>query len=189
MKIRRFIPKQKLRATARRVARPAMEDFGDEPNMSFAKALIVVVVLHVVAVGGIYAFNSIKAHKLAIADATSHPVASATPVSGEKTAVKHDTQEVKTPAKTAPKPIAETAKVAETPHKKVDEPAKPQGHENAVAAKDSGQVYTVVHGDNPVIIAKKLHVSYDELLKLNKIEDPKKLQIGQKLRIPAKGKN
>ena len=54
--------------------------------------------------------------------------------------------------------------------------------------RDSGQLYTVVKGDNPVTIAHKLHVNYDELLKINKIEDPKKLKIGQKLRIPAKTK-
>jgi 2',3'-cyclic-nucleotide 2'-phosphodiesterase/3'-nucleotidase len=53
---------------------------------------------------------------------------------------------------------------------------------------DSGNVYTVAKGDNPVAIARKLHVSYDTLLKLNKIEDPTKLQIGQKLRIPVKNK-
>ncbi len=54
--------------------------------------------------------------------------------------------------------------------------------------KDSGVFYTVAKGDNPVAIAKKLHVSYDDLLKLNKITDPKKLKIGQKLRIPVKKK-
>ena len=43
-------------------------------------------------------------------------------------------------------------------------------------------------GDNPVAIARKLHVSYAGLLKLNKIDDPKKLQIGQKLRIPVRNK-
>jgi LysM repeat protein len=41
-------------------------------------------------------------------------------------------------------------------------------------------------GDNPVVIAKRLGVSEEELLKLNGISDPKKLQIGQELKIPAK---
>jgi LysM repeat protein len=48
----------------------------------------------------------------------------------------------------------------------------------------SGKVYTVVKGDNPVTIAKKLNVPYDNLIALNHIEDPRKLQIGQKLSIP-----
>ncbi len=41
-------------------------------------------------------------------------------------------------------------------------------------------------GDNPYSIAKKLHVSYSELLSVNEIKDPTKIQIGQKLKIPAK---
>jgi Membrane proteins related to metalloendopeptidases len=48
----------------------------------------------------------------------------------------------------------------------------------------SGKLYTVVKGDNPVTIAKKLKVSYDDLIALNHIEDPRKLKIGQKLSIP-----
>jgi LysM repeat protein len=43
-----------------------------------------------------------------------------------------------------------------------------------------------VKGDNPVTIAKKLKVSYGDLIALNHIEDPRKLQIGQKLLIPTK---
>ncbi len=35
-------------------------------------------------------------------------------------------------------------------------------------------------------IAKKFKVSYDDLLALNHIDDPRKLQIGQKLLIPVK---
>ena len=47
-------------------------------------------------------------------------------------------------------------------------------------------MYTVAKGDTSVSIAKKLHVGYDDLLKLNKIDDPKKLRIGQKLHVPVK---
>jgi len=52
--------------------------------------------------------------------------------------------------------------------------------------KDSGKLYTVIAGETPTMIAKKFQVSYDDLLKLNKIDDPKKLRIGQKLHIPVK---
>ena len=41
-------------------------------------------------------------------------------------------------------------------------------------------------GDNPVSIAKKLKISYDDLMAVNHIDDPHKLKIGQKLIIPAK---
>jgi len=42
----------------------------------------------------------------------------------------------------------------------------------------------VKKGDNPVAIAKKLKVSYNDLIALNHIDDPRKLQIGQKLLVP-----
>ena len=44
--------------------------------------------------------------------------------------------------------------------------------------------YTVIKGDNPWKIAKKFKISQDELMKANGITDPKKIQIGQVLRIP-----
>jgi LysM repeat protein len=51
---------------------------------------------------------------------------------------------------------------------------------------DSGKTYVVAKGDNPVTIAKKFKVPYDDLVALNHIDDPRKLKIGQKLLIPAK---
>ncbi len=45
--------------------------------------------------------------------------------------------------------------------------------------------YTVVKGDNPWKIAKKFKISQEELMKANGISDPKKIQIGQVLKIPA----
>jgi LysM repeat protein len=61
------------------------------------------------------------------------------------------------------------------------------------ADQGSFQEYTVVKGDNPYKLAKKFRVTPDELMKANGITDPKKIQIGQKLRVPqptvkAKGK-
>jgi LysM repeat protein len=51
---------------------------------------------------------------------------------------------------------------------------------------ESGKTYVVAKGDNPVTIAKKFKVPYDDLVALNHIDDPRKLKIGQKLLIPAK---
>jgi LysM repeat protein len=48
--------------------------------------------------------------------------------------------------------------------------------------------YTVIKGDNPWKIAKKFKISQDELMKANGITDPKKIQIGQVLRIPPPSK-
>ena len=68
----------------------------------------------------------------------------------------------------------------------------------ATAALASGQTsnaatagmadYTVVKGDNPYKIAKRFKITPDELMKANGITDPKKIQIGQKLKIPASPK-
>jgi LysM repeat protein len=48
--------------------------------------------------------------------------------------------------------------------------------------------YTVAKGDNPYKIAKKFKIKPDDLMKVNNITDPKKIQIGQKLKIPASAK-
>ena len=169
------VPKQRLQATAaRRASRASSLEEDEEPTTSFKTALVVVVLLHLVAAGGIYMFDSIKTHRVTVQETpapaavqkvaapavrNSAPVAAATPVA---------------PAHAKPA----VAAVPETPKK----PAPP-----AVAeVKDSGNLYTVGKGENPVAIARKLHVSYDDLLKLNQIEDPKKLRIGQKLHIPVK---
>src|ERR1700677_2509825 len=186
----RFIPKRKLRAatTARRMPRAAMEDYGQEPNMCFAKAIVVVVVLHLVAVGGIYAFSSIKARNQPLQNQSSHQVkdADAAPATTGDTgdaSVKTAPQDATVPALAPVKPaVADVKQSADA--KPAEQPVK----NTTVSPADSGAFYTVAKGDNPVAIAKKLHVNYDELLKLNKITDPKKLQVGQKLRIPVKKK-
>jgi LysM repeat protein len=45
--------------------------------------------------------------------------------------------------------------------------------------------YTVVKGDSPYKIAKKFKITPDQLMKANGITDPKKIQIGQMLKIPS----
>jgi len=59
--------------------------------------------------------------------------------------------------------------------------------EGTVASADQGTVteYTIIKGDSPYKIAKKFKVTPDQLMKANGITDPKKIQIGQKLKIPA----
>ena len=66
-----------------------------------------------------------------------------------------------------PKPAAE-----ETP-KSDPEPEDP-----------SFTYHTVKAGENPNFIAKKYHVAEWELMKLNEIDNPSKLQIGTRLKIP-----
>jgi LysM repeat protein len=61
----------------------------------------------------------------------------------------------------------------------------PAKDEHAKAPSSSGKTYSIRKGDNPATIAKRFKVSYDDLIALNHIEDPHKLQIGQKLLIPT----
>jgi len=174
-KLSRFAPfklrkPKKMRATvARRSLRAATASYDEmsEPNMKLSRALLIVLLLHVVAVSGIIAFNAIKTRQ-----GPSLP------------RVKSSTSAV------ANKSTAGTASPAGTASEKEPEirPAKAVGKQNS---KEHGKTYVVAKGDNPVIIAKKFKVSYDELLALNHIDDPRKLKIGQKLLIPnksAKGK-
>ncbi|HEV3410549.1 MAG TPA: LysM peptidoglycan-binding domain-containing protein [Chthoniobacterales bacterium] len=159
--------KKKLRAsTARR-------SFGDdeieemaEPNMKLSRALLIVLVLHVVAVAGIIAFNTIKSRQGAFPPPTG---------------AKKSEAAQPTPASTAaPGPAAVAAK-AGLPEATTIPRALPVNNSDT-----SANTYTVVKGDNPVKIAKKLKVSESELLRLNQIDDPRKLKIGQKLIIPPK---
>jgi len=87
------------------------------------------------------------------------------------------------PAAKAPevKPVAaaKTAEAATTPKPAVGEASKTDKNPDA-----SDKTYTVAKGDNPYAIAKKLKVKYNDLIKANNIQDPTKLQIGQKLIIP-----
>src|SRR5712691_7987675 len=71
---RLFNPKKMLAATARRAsAASAGMDFEEmpEPNMKLSRALLIVLLLHVVAVSGIIAFNAIKTREGSFVPASS----------------------------------------------------------------------------------------------------------------------
>ena len=176
MKIPRLFRKQKkLQAATRSLPKRAVDEY-EEPNMRLSSAFIVVLILHLVAVGGIYAFKSVQTHQAASA-VVAAPAVDQTPQKPAADGAGPETAEIV--RTTTADTNHDTPRVGE--HKTADSPVKP-------SAKDSGQIYTVVKGDNPVAIAKRFHVNYDELLKLNKIDDPRKLQIGQKLHLPPKTK-
>ncbi len=182
MKVPTLIRRKKLRAsTARRsLAMPEMDyEEMSEPNMKLSRALLIVLVLHVVAVAGIIAFNTIKTRHGSFSPAASTKTAETKTVEGSpKNALTTAAETESTPA---PRDEVKTSRpnVAKEEHK--TEHAKP-ATSNSVA--DSGKVYVVAKGDNPVTIARKLKVPYDSLIELNHIDDPRKLQIGQKLLIP-----
>jgi LysM repeat protein len=190
-------------------------DFTEEPNVKLSSAFVVVLLLHVVAVGAICAFNEMKTHQAPAFDESDAPPAQAaqtapTPQIADVPAA--EAAPADTPAATrtyrvksgdtiakiaaafgvSAARIIDLNNVRETGGIHVgEELAVPAGaaSEEApkpVALRDSGNTYTVVHGDTPLSIARKLHVAFDDLMRLNKIQDPKKLKIGMKLRVPAR---
>lgn len=300
--MRKRPPKLKLKASAARSRAAVIDDDDDdyydepEPNMKLSHAMVVVLVLHVIAVAGVFAFNSIKSRQAGASE--SAPVAASTTEPANATA-SGDAASASLPAAadpvpagprelTAPPVSAAVARAAESGGKThevrpgetltristihgvsiaaiqeangIDDPTKIRAGEvlvipgsnaadssstaagstspvasapaaaaltaiptpsatdtatrqspppvpvkaaepvaaKATAAtpkaapastgsvKDSGEIYEVVAGDNPVSIARSLGVSYNDLMSLNQIEDPRLLQIGQKLKIPAK---
>jgi len=193
MKLPSIIKRKKLHAaTAVRRSRaglPAAMDYEEmgEPNMKLSRALLIVLVLHIVAVAGIIAFNTIKTREAVSASSPEPiaPVAStpATTTAESAAAAPNEITQVAAKAETnVPAKLAEPEKHSETT-KAADLP-KPPAKASTVA--DSGRIYTVVKGDNPVTIARHLHVDYAALLELNQITDPRKLQIGTKLHIPER---
>lgn len=183
--------KKKLRAaTVRRSFGASTEmDYEEmsEPNMKLSRALLIVLVLHIVAVAGIVAFNAIKTRQASVAPVPAPAKTTENPIV-ELTAK---------PATTSAKPVVaakafaprDESKPAHPPPKatvkeehKVER-AKP-GEKSGLS--ESGKTYVVANGDNPVTIAKRLKVPYDELIAINHIDDPRKLQIGQKLLVPRK---
>lgn len=184
MKFPTLFTRKKLRAaTARRALGAPEMDYEEmsEPNMKLSRALLIVLVLHVVAVAGIIAFNTIKTRQ-------GPRLPASTPIVNTKTApipaVKSEGPTVVTSTRSDEPAAAKVpAKPVVKDERKSDQ-AKPA--ETKSVKSDSSKTYVVAKGDNPVSIAKKLKISYDQLMAVNNIDDPHKLKIGQKLIIPAK---
>lgn len=190
-----------VRASARAM-RGGEEDYYEaEPNMKLSHAFMVVLILHVVAVGGIYAFNHIKVNKKSdvlanisgrIAQVTGTAPAVAEPVAPVVQRQPGDADDPLPAVASVPAAPAAAAPVAAAP-KVASAPAAPAPKVETTAATPAApsakpaavpDTYKVEKGDNPYKIAKKFGVSYQELLTLNAIEDPTKLQIGQELKVP-----
>src|SRR5688500_9769523 len=111
-------PKKKLRAsTARRsIAEPEEMDYEEmsEPNMKLSRALLIVLVLHVVAVAGIIAFNTIKSRQGAF------PVSNSATTTTTTTTSKSEASQPAGPPKSDSPVLASAANSAALP--KRDEP-------------------------------------------------------------------
>jgi LysM repeat protein len=178
---RLFNAKKLSAATARRgSAASAGMDFEGipEPNMKLSRALLIVLLLHVVAVSGIIAFNAIKTRERTFVPRTSTETENKS-TSTSKTADHANTDKTRVAG-------------AQTENDRQHEPKPSPPHaknEPAKTPSSSGKTYVVKKGDNPVAIAKKFKVSYSDLIALNHIEDPRKLKIGQKLLVPEAPKS
>jgi len=189
MKLPKLFTRKKMRATTARRSLGAPDDMDyeemSEPNMKLSRALLIVLVLHVVAVAGIIAFNTIKSRQgpslstsaartnLSTTQTTSTKEETpAAPASESATARPDDS----IPVRPATKAVAKEERKAIA--------VKPS--ESSAAKPNAAKTYVVAKGDNPVSIAKKLKVSYTELIAANHIDDPHKLRVGQKLIIPTK---
>jgi LysM repeat protein len=208
-----------VRASARAM-RGGEEEYDEaEPNMKLSHAFMVVLILHVVAVGGIYAFNHIKVNKnpdlianlsgrIAKATGMASSTVAAAPVAPAAPQREPGDADEPLPMIGSEAPVASTAALVATtkpvapaaastavaPAVTQTSPPKAAGASKAAPRPVSGAsttaaaagTYKVVKGDNPYNIAKKLGVTYQDLLQINGIEDPTKLQIGQILKVPAK---
>ena len=182
MKLPTLLTRKTLRATTARrsLGAPDEMDYEEmsEPNMKLSRALLIVLVLHVVAVAGIIAFNTIKSRQGSIPASVSANTTSSQPAPTKSQPPNVAATETAAPP-TAPvvKPVAKEERKAI--------PVKP-APESTVAKTESKKTYVVAKGDTPVSIARKFKISSDGLLAANKIDDPHKLKIGQKLIIPTK---
>src|SRR5438132_4949670 len=189
MKVPRFFRHRKLwAATARRSSASAGMDFEEmpEPNMKLSRALLIVLLLHVVAVSGIIAFNAIKTRESSFvpapsANAESKPSATVSAAHTDSAKPQTAVAQKASPPREDPKPSHSPSKLSSK-----DDHANATSVAKATAGKpvSSGKTYVVKKGDNPVTIARKLKVPYEDLIALNHIEDARKLRIGQKLLIP-----
>ncbi len=247
-------PRVKLRSTSRRVPRtrsaetdPALEN-NSEPTMRLSRAILVMLLLHVVAVGGFIASSHFRERDLRrstsdpsaaveaddslatikgtdaihtpVDNAPSHPsvhvvrqgdtllrianengvtLAALVAANGAETATTplRPGQELKLPLH-SPDPSTQvadgTASALSLIEGKPGVSNRPDSTVTNGAMKglplppDSGKAYLVGKGESIYTIAQKLKVSPESLLKLNQIDDPKKLKPGQRLRVPVTSK-
>src|SRR3954453_4419433 len=181
MRLPSLFPSKKLRATTARrgLGVPDEMDYEEmsEPNMKLSRGLLIVLVLHVVAVAGIIAFNAIKGRQGVMPPPTTPKTVSQ--VSSPKVAVPPVTTTDSTSKPrdemAPPKAVVKEERKAIAVKPAVENTPKPE----------SKKTYVISKGDTPVSIAKKFKITSAQLLAANDIEDEHKLKIGKKLIIPA----
>jgi LysM repeat protein len=162
----RKAPPQKLQARVRAsVAATADPYDDDEPQTKLTSAFVVVLILHVVAVGGIYTFNQIKASRRSL---ETGPDASA-PATAKSS-----------PAADPVDPVA-THSAAQVAAASVTAPAT-----NTLSGTSRQRVYNVKSGDTLISIAKANGATVAELKALNSLGTDS-IRPGQILNLPSPG--
>ena len=184
-------PKLKLKASVARQRRTPIveeedEDFLEEPepNMKLSHAFVVVLVLHVIAVAGVFAFNTIKARQAAVFSATkdekgaavtSPAMANATDPSAGGGDQASDPSNA-SGGSAQPNPPANQATTAATPSASATPAAAP-------ATTGSAKTHEMQPGETLTKVASEYGVSIADLEKANNITDPKKIRAGTVLNL------
>jgi len=152
---------KKVRARAATAEAADVDDYEDyeeeaEPNMKFSHALFVVLILHVVAVGGILAFTSIKARQ---SKTTASETSEINSMAEERTLGNEGGRNSTATAGT---------------------------HSSSPIANDGPKTHTVVAGDTLTAIARKHQTSIQAIEKANNMTSYAPIRVGQQLVIPDK---
>ena len=172
-------PGKKYQATTRAARPQQIEEYDDgQPTTKLSSAFVVVLILHVVAVAGIYAFNSIKASRRSHAQiqAATGAAAGAEPRNGRRGC----RQRFRLP-RLPRQPAASHAAAA---IRRRSAPREPSARRRQARAGPSGSI-VVKAGDNVTKIAFAYRITTAELLAANDLKDNSVLRVGQTLTIPA----
>jgi len=242
-KLRRFFVRSRTyKATAAQAATHASHDEDDGGNR-LSGAFLVVLLLHVIAVVGVFAFARIKENRIHNAPpenpapkTAAKPAAAKPPVPSATTAIAaanppvapHDPPKAPASGSHATHIVKENdtlTKIAtaynvgvpdlisanklknpgdihpgqaltipgvkqqqKIPAATEGKPAQTAAQKNTPAPADRKPVktYVVRKGDTPLKIAREHGCNYDDLMRVNSIKDPKKIQTGQVLKLPVK---
>jgi LysM repeat protein len=217
------MPRRKLRAAAARKSARYDDDeyLVEEPNVKLSRAFVVVLLLHIVAVGGIFAFSTLKdrqsstnaaKNQAGTASPTSTPaptIAKERPHSSSQNLVYQvkagDTlagiaaqfgltaRDLETANNLPPGTIVAIGRELVIPEhsnakgsaeldKLLD--SRQAAGRTMTGGGENGKFYTIQRGDNPAMIARRFKVTTSQLLRVNNIDDPRKLQVGQRILIP-----
>jgi LysM repeat protein len=197
-KLRRFFSRNKrLNNTANPDALSAAYD-DDDGASRLSGAFVVVLLLHIVALVGVFAFARIKDSRAAKANETKTPegsvpaatgsaLASAAPGANKNQASAK--QPTATPAPAATPTPAPTVAPAIANHNVPAATSIPVSETHTDAAKTPGKnVHVVKTGENLTKIASLNGVTVPELVKANGLKNENDIRVGQELKIPEAGK-